>query len=347
MPLVDFGDDAEAAASFASAGDAQAQARTSGRSTARLPRHSKLQRFLQDLALKPSGADPTLDEVVEDLLLGPDEAGEQDDGLGFGGSVSLGAGETFGSSGDSASAGAAAAGAGAGAGAGGDAAGGARRRRARERRRNPEADSFAYIEMLLESLSALGKLGYAVDALGQRVQGEMFALVEATVDEVEERCVILSCSFGCCIIASNCRAAWRRRSRRSRASQERLVQDVRQHHWRRPARLLTLQPSVSEPQRVRLAIPRLVLVCRRCRRYRVLGDRRRSGAPATQRERDQHAREQRRDAPRLVLDALQQDGRRAAGLQGRIRGGSEDRRGASRRRRPSPSLSSLQPGRIR
>ncbi|TNY20452.1 hypothetical protein DMC30DRAFT_251425 [Rhodotorula diobovata] len=187
LPLVDFGDDAEAAASFASAGDAQAQARTSGRSTARLPRHSKLQRFLQDLALKPSGADPTLDEVVEDLLLGPDEAGEQDDGLGFGGSVSLGAGETFGSSGDSVSAGAAAAGAGAGAGAGGDAAGGARRRRVRERRRNPEADSFAYIEMLLESLSALGKLGYAVDALGQRVQGEMFALVEATVDEVEER----------------------------------------------------------------------------------------------------------------------------------------------------------------
>ncbi|KPV72247.1 uncharacterized protein RHOBADRAFT_56060 [Rhodotorula graminis WP1] len=176
LPLVDFGDDAEAAASLAAAGDAQA--RMSGRSTARLPRLSKLQRFLQDLALKPSGADPTLDEVVEDLLLGPDEAADQDDGLGFGGSASLGAGETFGTSGDSSSASAAG---------GSDSAGGARRRRARERRRNPEADSFSYIEMLLESLSALGKLGFAVDALGQRVQGEMFALVEATVDEVEER----------------------------------------------------------------------------------------------------------------------------------------------------------------
>jgi exocyst complex component 4 len=39
----------------------------------------------------------------------------------------------------------------------------------------------------MESLAALGKLGFALDAVGQRVQGEMFALVENTVEEVEER----------------------------------------------------------------------------------------------------------------------------------------------------------------
>ncbi|GAA6056040.1 hypothetical protein JCM3770_006995, partial [Rhodotorula araucariae] len=181
LPLVDFGDDAEATPSVATSRDATAtlQAHTSGRSTARLPRLSKLQRYLQNLALKPSGADPTLDEVVEDLLLGPDEAAEQDDALGPGGvgSVAFGAGEGFGS-------GTADAAAPSGAGAGSD---GARKRRNARERRNPEVDSFAYIEMLLESLAALGKFAEAFDAVGQRIQGEMFALVEATVEEVEER----------------------------------------------------------------------------------------------------------------------------------------------------------------
>ncbi|BGP39395.1 exocyst subunit [Rhodotorula kratochvilovae] len=172
LPLVDFGDDAEPVPSLATSRDATAslQAHTSGRSRARLPQQSKLQRFLQNLALKPSGADPTLDEVVEDLLLGADEAAEQDDALTGAGSVSLGAGE----------------GADAAAGMGAAGSDGARKRKARERR-NPEVDSFAYIEMLLESLSALGKFAEGFDAVGQRIQGEMFALVEATVEEVEER----------------------------------------------------------------------------------------------------------------------------------------------------------------
>lgn len=52
---------------------------------------------------------------------------------------------------------------------------------------NPEADSFAYMETLLESLAVLGKLGNALDNIAQRLPGEIFALVEITLDEVEER----------------------------------------------------------------------------------------------------------------------------------------------------------------
>jgi exocyst complex component 4 len=52
---------------------------------------------------------------------------------------------------------------------------------------NPETDSFAYIETLLESLSVLGKLGGGLDILAQRLPSEVFALVDTTVDEVSER----------------------------------------------------------------------------------------------------------------------------------------------------------------
>ncbi|KAG2154660.1 Sec8 exocyst complex component-specific domain-containing protein [Suillus clintonianus] len=52
---------------------------------------------------------------------------------------------------------------------------------------NPEGDSFAYIETLLESLAVLGKLGSALDIVTQRLQGEIYSLVECTLDEVEER----------------------------------------------------------------------------------------------------------------------------------------------------------------
>lgn len=55
-------------------------------------------------------------------------------------------------------------------------------------RPNPEADSFVYIESLLESLACLGKLGQAIDTLSQRIPVETYNLVEATVEEVEERC---------------------------------------------------------------------------------------------------------------------------------------------------------------
>ena len=52
---------------------------------------------------------------------------------------------------------------------------------------NPEIDSFAYMETLLESLAVLGKLGNALDSIAQRLSGEIFTLVESTLDEVEER----------------------------------------------------------------------------------------------------------------------------------------------------------------
>ncbi|KNZ72347.1 putative exocyst complex component sec8 [Termitomyces sp. J132] len=52
---------------------------------------------------------------------------------------------------------------------------------------NPEADSFAYMETLLESLAVLGKLGSALDNVAQRLPSEIFNLVETTLDEVEER----------------------------------------------------------------------------------------------------------------------------------------------------------------
>lgn len=52
---------------------------------------------------------------------------------------------------------------------------------------NPESDSFAYMETLLESLTVLSKLGSALDMVAQRLPGEIFNLVENTLDEVEER----------------------------------------------------------------------------------------------------------------------------------------------------------------
>ncbi len=53
--------------------------------------------------------------------------------------------------------------------------------------RNPEADSFAYIESLLESLAVLGKLGTGLDIVAQKLPGEIYSLVDATVEEVSER----------------------------------------------------------------------------------------------------------------------------------------------------------------
>ena len=53
--------------------------------------------------------------------------------------------------------------------------------------RNPESDSFAYIEMLLEGLAVLGKLGSGLDTIAQRLPIEIYSLVEATIDEVNDR----------------------------------------------------------------------------------------------------------------------------------------------------------------
>lgn len=52
---------------------------------------------------------------------------------------------------------------------------------------NPEADSFSYIETLLEALAVLGRLGSALDVVAQKLPQEIYTLVESTLDEVEER----------------------------------------------------------------------------------------------------------------------------------------------------------------
>ncbi|KAF4573092.1 hypothetical protein EYR36_007602 [Pleurotus pulmonarius] len=52
---------------------------------------------------------------------------------------------------------------------------------------NPEADSFIYMETVMESLAVLGKLGNALDNVAQRLPTEVYSLVEATLDEVSER----------------------------------------------------------------------------------------------------------------------------------------------------------------
>ena len=57
----------------------------------------------------------------------------------------------------------------------------------REQPHNPESDSFRYIEILLESLAVLGKLGNALDIISQRLPTEIYSLVERTIDEAHER----------------------------------------------------------------------------------------------------------------------------------------------------------------
>lgn len=52
---------------------------------------------------------------------------------------------------------------------------------------NPESDSFSYIETLLESLAVLGKLGSALDNVAQRLPGEIYTMVDTTLEEVSER----------------------------------------------------------------------------------------------------------------------------------------------------------------
>jgi exocyst complex component 4 len=52
---------------------------------------------------------------------------------------------------------------------------------------SPEAESYAYIETVLEALAVLGRLGGALERVTQRVSSEIHTLIEATLDEVEER----------------------------------------------------------------------------------------------------------------------------------------------------------------
>ena len=53
--------------------------------------------------------------------------------------------------------------------------------------RNPEADTFYYIQLLIESLNKMTRLDVAVDAIEQRLPVELFRVVERSHGEVEQR----------------------------------------------------------------------------------------------------------------------------------------------------------------
>lgn len=53
--------------------------------------------------------------------------------------------------------------------------------------RNPEADTFSYIQLLLESLNRMSRLDMAVDAIEQRLPVELFRVVEKSYTETEQR----------------------------------------------------------------------------------------------------------------------------------------------------------------
>lgn len=53
--------------------------------------------------------------------------------------------------------------------------------------RNPEADTFAYIQLLIEALNKMGHLDTAVDRIEQRLPVELFAVVDRTNAEVDAR----------------------------------------------------------------------------------------------------------------------------------------------------------------
>ncbi|KAI2470315.1 Sec8 exocyst complex component-specific domain-containing protein [Annulohypoxylon bovei var. microspora] len=53
--------------------------------------------------------------------------------------------------------------------------------------KNPEADTFYYVSLVVESLNKLGRLEGAVDTLKQRLPVELFAIVNETINEVDQR----------------------------------------------------------------------------------------------------------------------------------------------------------------
>lgn len=53
--------------------------------------------------------------------------------------------------------------------------------------RNPEADTFSYIQLLIEALNKMGHLDTAVDRIEQRLPVELFSVVDKTNAEVDAR----------------------------------------------------------------------------------------------------------------------------------------------------------------
>ncbi|PYH88188.1 hypothetical protein BO71DRAFT_423865 [Aspergillus ellipticus CBS 707.79] len=62
--------------------------------------------------------------------------------------------------------------------------------------RNPEADTFYYIQLLIEALNKMGNLDIAVDRIEQRLPVELFAVVDKTNAEVDARHPNLTRGFG-------------------------------------------------------------------------------------------------------------------------------------------------------
>ncbi|KAL2259323.1 hypothetical protein VTK26DRAFT_7050 [Humicola hyalothermophila] len=53
--------------------------------------------------------------------------------------------------------------------------------------KNPEADTFYYVTLLVESLNKLGRLESAVDTLKQRLPVELFTVVNETIDDIDQK----------------------------------------------------------------------------------------------------------------------------------------------------------------
>lgn len=53
--------------------------------------------------------------------------------------------------------------------------------------KNPEADTFYYVTLLVESLNRLGRLESAVDMLKQRLPVELFAVVNETINDIDQK----------------------------------------------------------------------------------------------------------------------------------------------------------------
>ncbi|KAK0720844.1 Sec8 exocyst complex component-specific domain-containing protein [Lasiosphaeris hirsuta] len=58
---------------------------------------------------------------------------------------------------------------------------------AEDPQKNPEADTFSYVTLLVESLNKLGRLEAAVDILKQRLPVELFAVVNETINDVDQK----------------------------------------------------------------------------------------------------------------------------------------------------------------
>jgi exocyst complex component 4 len=53
--------------------------------------------------------------------------------------------------------------------------------------RNPEADTFQYVQLVVEALNKLNRLDIAIDTIEQRLPVELFKVVEKSNNEVAQR----------------------------------------------------------------------------------------------------------------------------------------------------------------